>query len=114
MATDTNVILNIPFDETDGSTTAYDYSSNRADGKVINAGFTKGKQGNCIKFDGSGHCDIEQDVINLNGDFTLLAWLKRTAFPDGFSGQKIGVFARWDDINGYTQEFFELNADTWV
>lgn len=113
MATDTNVILNIPFDETDGSTTAYDYSSNRADGKVINAGFTKGKQGNCIKFDGSGHCDIEQDVINLNGDFTLLAWLKRTAFPDGFSGKNIGVFARWDDINGYTQEFFELNADTW-
>lgn len=113
MATESNIILNIPFDETEGSTTAYDYSSNRADGTVIDAEFTGGKQGNCIKFDGAGHCDIERDIIPLTGDFSLLAWLKRSTFPDGFSGKRIGIFARWDDINGYSENWFDINADSW-
>lgn len=113
MATENNIILNIPFDETAGSTTAYDYSSNRADGTVIDADFVGGKQGNCIKFDGAGHCDIERDIIPLTGNFSILAWLKRSAFPDGFSGKRIGIFARWDDINGYSENWFDINADSW-
>jgi hypothetical protein len=113
MATENNIILNIPFDETEGSTTAYDYSSNRADGTVIDADFVGGKQGNCIKFDGAGHCDIERDIIPLTGNFSILAWLKRSAFPDGFSGKRIGFFARWDDVNGYSETWFDLNADSW-
>ena len=84
MATENNIILNMPFDETAGSTMAYDYSSNRADGTVIDADFVGGKQGNCIKFDGAGHCDIERDIIPLTGNFSILAWLKRSAFPDGW------------------------------
>ncbi|MEG1728391.1 MAG: LamG-like jellyroll fold domain-containing protein [Bacteroidaceae bacterium] len=113
MASENNIILNIPFDETAGSTTAYDYSSNRADGSVIDADFVAGKQGNCIKFDGGGHCDIERNIIPLTGNFSILAWLKRSAFPDGFTGKRIGIFARWDDINGYSEEWFNLNADYW-
>lgn len=113
MATENNIILNIPFDETAGSTTAYDYSSNRADGAVIDADFVGGKQGNCIKFDGAGHCDIERDIIPLTGDFSILAWLKRSAFPDGFSGKRMGFFVRWDDVNGYSETWFDLNADSW-
>ena len=34
MANTKNVILNLPFDESDGSLIAYDYSANRADGIV--------------------------------------------------------------------------------
>lgn len=113
MAPENNLILNIPFDEAPGSTVAYDYSSKRADGAVINADFESGKQGNCIKFDGSGHCDIEQNVIPLTGNFTLLAWLKRAAFPDGFSGRRIGFFVRWEGVEGYAETWFNLNADTW-
>ena len=85
MADESNIILNMPFDEAAGSTIAYDYSKTRADGTVVEADFTGGKQGNCIKFDGNGHCDIDKNVIPLTGNFTLLAWLKRSAFPDGFT-----------------------------
>ena len=55
MADESNIILNMPFDEAAGSTIAYDYSKTRADGTVVEADFTGGKQGNCIKFDGNGH-----------------------------------------------------------
>ena len=113
MANDSNIILNIPFDETNGSTIAYDYSSNRADGTVVDAEFTSGRQGNCIKFDGPGHCDIEQNIITLTGNFTLLAWIKRSAFPDGFTGKRVGFFVRWEAINGHLEEWFDLNADSW-
>lgn len=103
MADESNIILNMPFDEAAGSTIAYDYSKTRADGTVVEADFTGGKQGNCIKFDGNGHCDIDKNVIPLTGNFTLLAWLKRSAFPDGFTGKRIGFFARWEAIEGYTE-----------
>lgn len=39
MANTKNVILNLPFDESDGSLIAYDYSANRADGIVSGAKF---------------------------------------------------------------------------
>lgn len=113
MANENNIILNMPFDETDGSTIAYDYSSTRADGTVVDSHFEGGKQGNCIKFDGKGHCDIGKNVIPLTGNFTLLAWLKRSAFPDGFTGKRIGFFARWEALEGYTEAWFNLSAETW-
>ena len=34
-----NIVLNLPFDESSGSTVAYDYSANRADGVVLGADF---------------------------------------------------------------------------
>ncbi len=54
-----------------------------------------------------------QNVIPLTGNFTLLAWLKRSAFPDGFTGKRIGFFARWEALEGYTEAWFNLAADTW-
>lgn len=113
MADTNNIILNIPFDEAAGSAVAYDYSTQRADGAVVNADFVSGKQGNCIKFAGPGHCDVEKNVIPLTGNFTILAWLKRSAFPDGFSGKRIGFFVRWEAINGYSEAWFNLNAEAW-
>lgn len=38
-----NIILQMPFDESDGSLVAYDYSQNRADGAVNGAHFVTGK-----------------------------------------------------------------------
>lgn len=113
MATDNNIILNTPFDEAAGSLVAYDYSTNRADGIVVDSEFVTGKQGNCIKFDGPGHCDIEKDIIPLTGNFTLLAWIKHLDFPDGFSGKRIGFFVRWDNINGYEECWFDITPGTW-
>jgi len=113
MANENNIVLNLPFDESAGSKKAYDYSGNRYDGNVVNAEFVSGKQGNCIKFDGQGYCEIDANVVQLAGDFTLLAWLKRSDYPDGFTGKRIGFFVRWEAINGYSEEWFDINADSW-
>ena len=80
-----NKILYLPFDEPEGSAVAYDYSASRADGAVSNATFVTGKAGNAIRFDGSGTCEVTQNVMSgrMNSDFTLTAWVKRIAVaPD--------------------------------
>ena len=43
MADESNIILNMPFDEAAGSTVAYDYSKTRADGTVVEADFYRRK-----------------------------------------------------------------------
>lgn len=111
MSIENNIVLNIPFDEPAGSSIAYDFSSSRADGTVSNAEFVGGKQGNSILFGGEGYCDVEASPINFAQSFTILAWLKRTASPDGFSGKRVGLFVCWDDVNGLTEEWFELGED---
>lgn len=113
MANENNLILNLPFDEASGSKTAYDYSTNRADGSVIDSDFVAGRQGNCIEFNGGGYCEITKNIIPLTGNFTLLAWLKRNVFPDGFTGKRIGFFVCWDAINGCSESWFELTAENW-
>lgn len=114
MANDNNIILNIPFDEPTNSPVAYDYSATRAYGVVKNASFASGINGNCIVFAGEGKCEIERnDVIPLTGDFTLLAWIKPEAFPDEFSGKRIGFFIRWDNVNGYEEYWVDANINTW-
>lgn len=113
MVQEDNVILNLPFDESAGSSIAYDYSVRRTDGTVVNAEFVAGKQGNCLKFDGSGHCDVQSDSFPVSGNFTLLAWFKRAAFPDGFTGKKIGLMFATGEVEGYVERWYEINEDTW-
>ena len=72
----TNIILQLPFDESAGSLVAYDYSNSRADGIVNDASFVKGRNGNAIEFDGYGTCEVTQSVLNLLSNFTILAWVK--------------------------------------
>lgn len=112
-ANENNIILNLPFDEAAGSSTAYDYSTNRADGTVVDSDFVAGRQGNCIEFNGAGYCEITRNIIPLTGNFTLLAWLKRNVFPDGFTGKRIGFFVCWDAVNGCNESWFELTAENW-
>ncbi len=111
MSKENNIVLNIPFDEPAGASVAYDFSSSRADGAVTNADFVGGKQGNSLKFSGEGYCDVDANPINFAQSFTILAWLKRTTSPDGFSGKKVGLFVRWDDVNGFKEEWFEIGED---
>lgn len=54
MANTKNVILNLPFDESDGSLIAYDYSANRADG-CVRCKVCSGKIGK-IQFSGKDTC----------------------------------------------------------
>lgn len=76
MAQEQNLTLYLPFDEADGTTKAYDYSSNRADGTVVGATFEAGRQGNCIRFDGTSKCEVSPSVLSLNTSFTISAWVK--------------------------------------
>jgi hypothetical protein len=111
MASDDNLILNMPFDEPDGATIAYDYSKNRADGTVVDCNFVSGRHGQCIKFNGAGYCEIPQNIIPVTGNFTLLAWLKRGEMPDGFTGKQIGFWFAWNDVNGYRETWINLSED---
>ncbi len=113
MALDNNLILNVPFDEPAGSVTAYDYSPSRADGEVVSSEFVSGRQGNCIEFKGEGYCEIAKNVISLTGSFTLLAWLNRKQFSDGFTGKRLGFFICWDALSGYKETWFNLSSDSW-
>ncbi|MDR1652226.1 MAG: LamG domain-containing protein [Prevotellaceae bacterium] len=108
MASDNNMILNMPFDEPAGAAIAYDYSQNRADGTVVESDFVVGRQGNCIEFNGNGYCQIPQNIIPITGNFTLLAWLKRGDVPDGFTGKQIGFWFAWNDINGCREHWINL------
>ena len=109
--TDDNIILNMPFDEPKGSEIAYDFSKNRADGIVTDSNFVQGKQGNCIEFTGIGNCHIPYDIIPVEENFTILAWIKRKESPDVFSGKKIGFWFAWNEIEGFREKWIDLNEE---
>ncbi|MCQ2317828.1 MAG: LamG domain-containing protein [Bacteroidales bacterium] len=72
-----NVILNMPFDESDGALIAYDYSANRNDGSVVGANFVPGRNGNAIKFKGNDKCTIDNMVISDFSDaWSILVWVR--------------------------------------
>lgn len=114
MATsETDLILYLPLDEPSGSPKAYDYAK-RHDADVEAADFIAGRQGNCIHFDGEGSATIEDNVLNLNGDFTLLAWIKPYTYPDGVTGKKrLGFFFNTQALEGCRTIWLDVLPDTW-
>lgn len=115
MASEYNVILNLPFDEMAGSEVAYDYASNRHDAAVSGgADFTEGKQGNCIHFEGgAGKAAIESDILNLSGNFTILAWIKGNTYPDGHTGKRIGLFCNSALLDGSRELWVNVEPESW-
>ena len=108
-----NIILNLPFDEAQGATTAYDYSRGRHDATLTGANFVTGRQGNCIEFDGAGRAEIETDFVPLTSNFTLTAWIRRKQYPDGYTGAKIGVFFNCPGVNNFREAWYDVNPETW-
>ena len=100
MALEQNLILNLPFDEADGSTVAYDFAANRHDAEITGCPFVAGKQGNCIRFPGEGYAEVSANVIPLSGNFTILAWVKVNEYADGVTGRRIGMFCNTDQLEG--------------
>lgn len=115
MATsETDLILNLPFDETSGSPKAYDYAKNRHDAAVQGADFIPGRQGYCIHFDGKGSATINENIIDLNGDFTILAWIKPNTYPDGVTGKnRLGFFFNTEALDGAQTVWLDVRPDTW-
>lgn len=113
MATENNVILNLPFEEASGSQVAYDYSKNRYDATVTDCTFATGKQGNCIHFDGNGHADVSKDILSTAGDFTIIAWIKAGRYEDGCTAKRIGLFCNTGQMEGYRESWVEVQPDSW-
>lgn len=101
------MILNLPFDETNGSTTAHDFSRNRTNATVEGCAFVSGKQGKAIQFDGDGHAEIASAMIDPTGDFTLLAWIK--------TGGSIGLLLQYGvEADDQMQLDYTISRDEWV
>lgn len=113
MALEQNLILNLPFDEADGSNVAYDFAANRHDAEIVGCPFVVGKQGNCLRFPGEGYAQVPADIIPLSGAFTILAWVKVNKYADGVTTRRIGVFCNTALLNGSREFWIDVTPDNW-
>ena len=113
MATENNLVLNMPFDESDGSTVAHDYSSNRYDATLTGGRFLLGQQGNYIHFDGSSYAEIAKDILTISARWTLIAWVKPTLLADGIS-RRVGLFCNTDQLYGSRVLWMDAVTNSWT
>ena len=113
MALEQNLILNLPFDEAEGSTIAYDFAANRHDAELTGCHFVVGKQGNCIRFPGDGYAEVAANVIPLTGNFTILAWVKANKYADGVTARRIGLFCNTAVMEGSREIWIDVMPDSW-
>lgn len=110
---DTNLVLNLPFDESDGSAKAYDYSQSRADGAVEGANFVPGKNGNAISFGGYDTCTVEDATITtLSQNFTILAWAQGATVETG-SPKKMVWILNFSGLENYVEIPFDVTPGAW-
>lgn len=76
-------ILDIPFDEPNGSTIAYDLGPGGHHAAVTAGDFIPGKFANCLHFPASGQAEIIEQVIDFSADFTFTVWAKADQVPGG-------------------------------
>lgn len=108
MAHEKDLTLYMPFEEANGTTKTYDYSSSRADGAVKDATFEAGRQGNCIRFNGTGKCEITPNVLSLNSSFTISAWIKNP-----HPCKKICIVVNYSGVDNKYICTLDTNPDTW-
>ena len=108
-----NIIFQMPFDESDGSTTAYDYSSNRADGIVTGARFVGGKNGNAISFAGADTCEVSKSVLpNMSVNFSMIMWVQGRECEVGTPEKFIWIL-NFSGYKNYIEVPIEAKAGTW-
>jgi len=109
-----NIILNLPFDESAGSLIAYDYSKNRADGEVTGATFVRGINGNAIKFAGGDEtCEVDKNVLGLSSEFSIIAFVNALTIEVG-SPKKIIWMLAFAGVDNYVDVSTDLNSGTWI
>ena len=112
---DENIVLNLPFDETKGSTVAYDYSKSRADGTIEgDVRFVEGKNGNAIGFFGnSGRCVVDKPTItSLANNFTMSMWVKNGEVEAGSPNLLIWNLA-FSGVNNMVEVEIPAQAGQW-
>ena len=101
--------LYMPFDESQGSVKAFDYSNSRADG-ILSGGVTyeSGKNGNCIQFDGSGTVEVQKSVLDLSKPFTIMGYMKLTE-----AANTVIMLLNYAGVEQYCQILITLSAGVW-
>lgn len=107
-----NIIFQMPFDESDGATTSYDYSQSRADGVVDGAHFVAGKNGNAISFSGNDTCSVAKSIIGLSTDFTILCWVNPGSIDCG-SPTMLMWLINFTGLENYEEFSFEAKPGSW-
>lgn len=108
-----NIIFQMPFDESNGSSIAYDYSQNRADGVVNGATFVGGKNGNAISFAGTDTCEVSKSVIpNLSVAFSMMAWVMGRECECG-SPKKLIWMLNFAGVNNFVEVPIEAKPGSW-
>lgn len=107
-----NNTLNMPFDESQEATLAYDYSTNRADGTVTGATFVAGKNGNAIAFSGNDYCSINKTPIDLSNDFTIMAWVQPGEVETGTPTKLIWTI-NFDGVNNFIEMPVAATPGSW-
>lgn len=108
-----HIIFQMPFDENEGSVTAYDYSKSRADAVVNGAHFVTGKNGNAISFGGNDTCEVSKDdVLNLDENFSILAWICGKEAGEGIP-EKVIWNLNFDGLNNYIEFPIKVKPGDW-
>lgn len=108
-----NIIFQMPFDESNGSLVAFDYSQTRADGAVNGATFVTGKNGNAISFGGSDTCDVSKSVLpTMNVDFSIMMWVQGREIECG-SPQKMIWLLNFSGLENFIEIPIEATPGSW-
>ncbi|UWH95599.1 MAG: hypothetical protein [Bacteriophage sp.] len=108
-----NIIFQMPFDESNGSLVAFDYSQTRADGVVNGAAFVAGKNGNAISFGGSDTCDVSKSVLpTMNVDFSIMMWVQGREIECG-SPQKMIWLLNFSGLENFIEIPIEATPGSW-
>lgn len=78
-----NPLLDIPFDEADGSNIAYDLGAGHHHAAIDMGRFIPGKFGNCVYFASEGKAEIIPHIFDFSQDFTFMVWVKADASASG-------------------------------
>ncbi|MCF0202690.1 MAG: LamG domain-containing protein [Bacteroidaceae bacterium] len=111
---DKNNVLYLPFDESDGSTVAQDYSKSKKNATVTKCHFVGGKIGKAIEFDGNGHADIANSGLSLAGDFTIMAWVCAKEPERGGDGLMDFYFQWGKGVEEFTNKQYASPSDVWT
>ena len=109
-----DMILNLPFDEQNGSAKAFDYSQSRADGIVDGASFVSGNNGNAIQFLGGDEtCEVEKEIISsLGGNLTIMANMRVVEIASGTPKQAIWV-VNFQGVKNFIEVPIIVNPGSW-
>ena len=77
------VLLDIPFNETPGSTVAQDYGPSDANASITSGQFVNGRSHRAVNFPGNGYAEIIPKVVPLSGTYTLSVWLRAEITTSG-------------------------------